>query len=762
MKLLALCFCSLFFFAAAVPARATVVVTNLPMHIVMCREGVDLDGLVSEYKLTPKPKHVWRKLKGFAAPMDTATVQKLKLDGRVRSVETDGQVALCAPPQVVPPGLVRIGADRFPVARINGTPKPLDVDVALLDTGIDPHEDLNVYQWWSPFSDNGNDDVGHGTTLAGVIAAVDNGIGLVGVAPGVRLWNIKALGKPPENGWANLLSGMEFIAENSDQISVVNMSFVNLGVAPYWSTRLSVKELVDAGIVVVAAAANSGMDITGPDGKFGPSDDDGNTDDVLPASLPESMAVSAMDPATDTLWFEGPGVGSNFSQIQRTNNPAFGITNYVNSPGGAIDVAAPGVYIFTTFPLASGTDSYGFVTGTSAAAPHVTGLVALYIAANGRATNAEGVYRIRQAIINAGLPQSQWNTNNTHDPDTNAEPLAIASEAWVPPAAITRVAAALSNFQVCFAAVPGYDYTVQSATNLALPIAWTNLATGSGSNAVASVTVTNTRVGSQGFYRLARKPTIPPVSGPPTIARQPKDQTRFAGTNFFIAAIANGTAPLSYQWLKDGTPLADGGRISGAGTYLLAITGAKFADAGGYSFIVTNAYGSVTSAVATLTIQSPVVVTGVLATATSEIASLGRYASNAVNGIYIDNNFWESTGVNTGYGNDPSPGITFDLRAVRSLDSLVIWNGHESGPSVKRMDVGVSSDGTNFASLGEYTLTTISPASQTIMLGRGLGRYVRFTILENGAGQTFPIVGSPTTTSFVAIDEVEFHEYLGD
>jgi hypothetical protein len=78
------------------------------------------------------------------------------------------------------------------------------------------------------------------------------------------------------------------------------------------------------------------------------------------------------------------------------------------------------------------------------------------------------------------------------------------------------------------------------------------------------------------------------------------------------------------------------------------------------------------------------------------------------------------------------------------------------------MDVGVSSDGTNFASLGEYTLTTISPASQTIMLGRGLGRYVRFTILENGAGQTFPIVGSPTTTSFVAIDEVEFHEYLGD
>jgi subtilisin family serine protease len=147
------------------------------------------------------------------------------------------------------------------------------------------------------------------------------------------------------------------------------------------------------------------------------------------------------------------------------------------------------------------------MTGTSAATPHVAGLVALYIAANGRATNAAGVYAIRQAIVNASLPQSQWNTNNTHDPDTNPEPLAIASEAWVPKPALTNTTGGPGNFQVRFAAVPGYNYTVQTTTNLAIPSAWTNLATVSGSSNVMLVAITDTNAARQNFYRLARDPS---------------------------------------------------------------------------------------------------------------------------------------------------------------------------------------------------------------------------------------------------------------
>lgn len=222
-----------------------------------------------------------------------------------------------------------------------------------------------------------------------------------------------------------------------------------------------------------------------------------------------------------------------------------------------------------------------------------------------------------------------------------------------------------------------------------------------------------------------------------------------------------GEAP-GYRWHKDGAPLTDGGKVSGAGTPDLTLTGVQSSDAGGYTVIITNVFGSVTSAVATLTIQSVVLVTGVLATATSEIATLGRYASNAVNGVYYDGYFWQSVGVNSAWGHDPSPAITFDLGAVRSVDKAQIWNGHELGPSVKRMRVETSMDGASFSPLSEFTLTTISPASETIALGQITCRYVRFTILENGDGQIFPVVGPPTAGTLVAIDEVEFHEYLPD
>src|SRR5206468_1778406 len=98
-------------------------------------------------------------------------------------------------------------------------------------------------------------------------------------------------------------------------------------------------------------------------------------------------------------------------------------------------------------------------------------------------------------------------TNNTADPDSNPEPLAIASENWVPKPAITRVAGAPGNFQVNFTTVPGYDYAVQSATNLMPAIFWTNLSTVTGSSNLAPVVVTDTNAVSQSFYRLFRSPS---------------------------------------------------------------------------------------------------------------------------------------------------------------------------------------------------------------------------------------------------------------
>jgi subtilisin family serine protease len=479
--------------SAAVFTNSVVVTPEPPLQIVTCRDDADVDALLNEHQVKLKnPNHHLRASKMFFAPLDKGMIQRLKHDPRVLAVEEDGPVSLCG--QTNSTGIVRVGAPQFPVARINGTNEPLDVDVAVLDSGIDPHPDLNVFKFYSPFTETPNDELQHGTGVAGIIGALDNDTGVVGVAPGVRLWNIKIF-DPDHNNWSDILSGMNYCFQNSNQISVANMSFVNEGAtAPFLSLRSAVRRMVDAGIVVVAAAGNNARDIAGPDGVFATSGN--STDDSVPAALPEVMAVSAINPTNDTFWIETMGsLGSNFSQVPRTN-----ATNYVFSLGGAIDVAAPGFGIRALYT--NGT--YATFKGTSMAAPHVAGLVALYIAANGRATNAAGVYAIRQAIVNASLPQSQWNTNNTHDPDTNPEPLAIASEAWVPKPAFTNTTGGPGNFQVRFAAVPGYSYTVQSSTNLALPSAWTNQTTIIGSNFVVTATVTDTNAAPQKFYRLKR------------------------------------------------------------------------------------------------------------------------------------------------------------------------------------------------------------------------------------------------------------------
>ena len=118
---------------------------------------------------------------------------------------------------------------------------------------------------------------------------------------------------------------------------------------------------------------------------------DGQCDDVLPAALPDVMAVSGINSASDQL-----RTNSNFSSVL-FSPPSWGhrYSNYVVSPGNMIDVAAPAADILST----ATNGGYETRSGTSMAAAYVSGLVALYIAANGRATNAEGVYRIRQAII---------------------------------------------------------------------------------------------------------------------------------------------------------------------------------------------------------------------------------------------------------------------------------------------------------------------------------------------------------------------------
>src|ERR1035438_7348597 len=121
------------------------VVVAPAQQIVTLRPHADVDGVVKDFKL--EPSHIYRHaLNGFAAPMDSATFEQLKQDERVLAVEADGEIVPCA--QTVPTGILRMGITNFPVAHLDGGDHRINVDVAVMDTGIQTnHPDLNVVRW---------------------------------------------------------------------------------------------------------------------------------------------------------------------------------------------------------------------------------------------------------------------------------------------------------------------------------------------------------------------------------------------------------------------------------------------------------------------------------------------------------------------------------------------------------------------------------------------------------------------------------------
>ena len=111
--------------------------------------------------------------------------------------------------------------------------------------------------------------------------------------------------------------------------------------------------------------------------------------------------------------------------------------------------------------------------------------------------------------------------------------------------------------------------------------------------------------GSYGSGSYSDYATIKYVPMPPMITRQPLSRTNGIGTTASFSVEAAGNAPLTYQWRRQGTNLLDGGNVSGVTTTNLRIANVQAADAADYSVVVTNAYGSVTSRVAQLTVINP-------------------------------------------------------------------------------------------------------------------------------------------------------------
>jgi subtilisin len=319
------------------------------------------------------------------------------LETIVKSPEVDyvqPDIKLKAFVQSLPTGVNRVDGDLSSTKSGDGRGN-VNVDIGILDSGVDlNHPDLNVYRdvTFVSGTSSGNDDYGHGTAVAGVAAAKDNSQGVVGVAPGARLWAIKVLDSNGIGSTSDLIKGIDYVTEHADEIDVVNLSFGEDG--PNDALHTAIINSVAAGVTYVVAAGNDAKDASS----------------VIPASFPEVIAVSAI---VDT---DGKCGGIGKSTIVGKDDNFASFSNY----GSVVDMAAPGVLIKTT----TRGSSYTTFSGTSASTPHVTGAAALYKSEHPDATPSD----IRDALRSLGSSPATTCDGNGHgyftgDRDKNAEPL---------------------------------------------------------------------------------------------------------------------------------------------------------------------------------------------------------------------------------------------------------------------------------------------------------------------------------------------------
>ncbi len=196
-------------------------------------------------------------IKGFAIKIANKLVLNSILSNpSVDFVEPDIKVQAFS--QVASTGYSRVGG---PSSVLNGSqPRVVNAGIAIIDTGIDSsHPELNVYKQVSfvPGTSSANDDNGHGTAVAG-IAAAEGRVGVVGIAPGARLWAIKVLDKSGTGSMSSIIEGIDYVTQNAGQIDTANLSFGCKCTS--FALDTAINNSVAAGVTFVVAAGNAGED----------------------------------------------------------------------------------------------------------------------------------------------------------------------------------------------------------------------------------------------------------------------------------------------------------------------------------------------------------------------------------------------------------------------------------------------------------------------------------------------------------------------
>ncbi|WP_372728929.1 S8 family serine peptidase [Nocardioides sp.] len=385
--------------AAPVVAAPPALGTAASPYIVVLKDSVDARTVAPQQaaQLGFDLGHVYHSaLQGYSAWLSPAEADLVAASPMVRWVQKDTPVSIDA--QSTPTGINRSNADASPTAKINGVDERVNVDVAVIDTGADlTHPDLNIYRAGAKNCSigaiNANDMHGHGTHVAGTIGALDDTKGVVGMAPGARIWPVKVLTDAGTGLNSDVICGIDYVTANASKIEVANMSLggagtddQNCGATNKDAMHAAICRSVAAGITYVVAAGND-------------SEDAKNS---TPAAYDEVITVSALAD------FNGlPGGGAPSTCRSDVDDTFANFSNY----GADVDLIAPGVCINSTWRLGG----YSSISGTSMASPHVAGGAALYKALNPTATPAA----VKAYLQSTGT--LDW--NNSDDKDSVKERL---------------------------------------------------------------------------------------------------------------------------------------------------------------------------------------------------------------------------------------------------------------------------------------------------------------------------------------------------
>lgn len=284
-------------------------------------------------------KYAYRIVPGMAASLPAQAVAALRSNPRIQAIEPDGRVQAYqfGTEYELAWGVGRIGSESVHASGLSGA----GVRVAVFDTGVEYSHFELAHAWAGGYdfaNDDGDpvDDNGHGTHVAGTIAAAADGQWVVGVAPNVQLHGVKVLDAAGSGDWSDVIAGLDWAVLHG--IQVTNHSYGDAA-DPGSLVEQAFVSSAAAGMVHVAAAGNSG-NCRGTGNSVG-----------YPARFDAVIAVAATDELDDHACF--------------------------SSSGPAVELSAPGSNIVSSYWHAD----IAIGSGTSMASPHVAGAAALVMAA---------------------------------------------------------------------------------------------------------------------------------------------------------------------------------------------------------------------------------------------------------------------------------------------------------------------------------------------------------------------------------------------